>query len=350
MKPLTGVCVGAGYFASFHLDAWVRLRDVRIVGVCDRDNSRVVAALAQLDSAQPFSDLAQALEETQPDFVDIITPPESHLALVQACSGHVSAAICQKPLAPDFSTAVEIVETARNAGLRLMVHENFRFQPWYREIKRLLKAGVVGRQVHQIAFRMRMGDGWHEDAYLERQPYFRKMPRLLLHETGVHLIDVFRFLAGEIVDVHAYLCRLNQVIVGEDAGVVACRFKSGALGILDANRYNEPNYPNPRLTFGELTMDCDDGTIRLYGDGRITLQQLGSEEEPHHYSFSDAGFAGDCVYSTQAHFVDCLRNDREFETDASDYLRTLEIVERAYETAGPIASAPVSPGDAVERE
>ena len=43
-----------------------------------------------------------------------------------------------------------------------------------------------------------MGDGWGEDAYIPRQPYFRDYPRLLVYETGVHFIDTYRYHAGEI--------------------------------------------------------------------------------------------------------------------------------------------------------
>ena len=45
--------------------------------------------------------------------------------------------ICQKPLAPTLAESRRIVENAESAGVRFMVHENFRWQPWYREAKRL---------------------------------------------------------------------------------------------------------------------------------------------------------------------------------------------------------------------
>ena len=53
-----------------------------------------------------------------------------------------------------------------------MVHENFRWQPWYREIKRLQTANAIGHFWH-LLFVTRTGDGWGERAYLDRQPFFR---------------------------------------------------------------------------------------------------------------------------------------------------------------------------------
>ena len=81
----------------------------------------------------------------------------------------------------------------------------------------------------------RVGSG----AYLDRQPYFRIMPRLLVFETGVHFVDVFRYLVGEVRQVYAALRRRNAVIAGEDAGLVLFEFDDGATGIWDASRYNE---------------------------------------------------------------------------------------------------------------
>ena len=81
-------------------------------------------------------------------------------------------------------------------------------------------------------FRLRTGDGWGEDAYLGRQPFFRDYPRLLVYETGVHFIDMFRFLFGEIETVSAHLRRLNPVIKGEDSGQIFLTFDNGVRGAL----------------------------------------------------------------------------------------------------------------------
>jgi predicted dehydrogenase len=273
--------------------------------------------------------------------VDVITPPETHremCALAGECGVHV---ICQQPLAPTFEEAQAIVEEARKARIRFMVHENWRFQPWYRQIRRLLDAQAVGEKLHSLAFRMRTGDGWGQDAYLARQPHFRDHPRLLVYEAGVHLIDTFRYLAGRVERVYARLRRLNPVIAGEDCGIVVFDFASGAVGLLDANRYNEPNAANPRHTFGELLVEGSRGSLRLYGDGRIAVQPLGEGEREYQYPNEDRGFAGDCCFATQRHFVDRMLDRSPFETSGEDYLRTLAVQEAVYESAA--TGVPVAP-------
>jgi predicted dehydrogenase len=214
-----------------------------------------------------------------------------------------------------------------------MVHENWRFQPWYREIKKMLDDGIIGDTLHSLYFRSRMGDGWGDDAYLDRQPYFRDYPRLLVYENGVHFIDTYRYLAGEVRDVYAVLRKLNPVIAGEDCGVVIFNFESGSTGIWDANRYNECNFENPRYTFGEFLVDGNGGSIRLYTDGEITIQPLGQAESEHEYKHENRNFSGDCCYFTQRHFIDHLIDGKPFETNGSEYLRTLAVQEAVYASA-----------------
>ena len=159
------------------------------------------------------------------------------------------------------------------------------------------------------------------------------MPKLLIFETGVHFIDTFRYLGGEVDGVYANLRKLNPVIAGEDTGLVVFEFASGAVGVWDANRYNECNDPDPRFTFGEFLVEGNGGSIRLYLDGRITVQRLGEEEVEHEYPHPRRAFAGDCVYVTQRHFIDGMLHDRPFETDGDDYLRTLAVQEAVYQSA-----------------
>jgi hypothetical protein len=65
----------------------------------------------------------------------------------------------------------------------------------------------------------------------------------------------------------------------------------------------------------------------------LTIQALGKEETEHVYPHERRAFAGDCCYVTQRHFVDCLLGDRPFETDGTDYLRTLAVQEAVYQSA-----------------
>jgi len=327
-----GLLIGAGYFSEFHLDAWQRMPCAKIVCVCDLNLAKAKRAANKYDIPNFCDDVRMALDRDDIDFVDIATGSCERLGLIEKVMVRELPIICQKPLAADFATARKIVNIANASRKPFMVHENFRFQPWYREIKRILDAGVIGRKLHSIHMRTRLGDGWGEDAYLARQPYFRTMPRLLVHETGVHFVDTFRYLAGEIAECSASLRKLNSDIVGEDAGVLQFRFETGAYATWDANRYNESLSDNPRYTFGELLVETDGGSLWLNSEGNITTKRLGELAIQHEYPHSRQGFAGDCVYATQKHFLDVL-DGATCETSGHEYLKSLAVVEALYESA-----------------
>ncbi len=328
-----GLLIGVGYFSQFHLDAWQRLNGARIVAICDLDEAKAKKASSAFANQDVYTDVASALRRTDLDFVDIATAPKGRRALVKDVVERRLPIICQKPLADTLDEAKRIFELAEASGVPFMVHENFRFQPWYREIKRLLDSGLIGDKLHSITMRTRMGDGWGDDAYLARQPYFRSMERLLVHETGIHFVDTFRYLGGEIVECSAQLKQLNAVIAGEDAGVLNFRFASGATAIWDANRYNESLSENPRYTFGDLLVEANGGSLWLDQEGNITVKLLGKGAYRHDFTPSKLGFAGDCVLTCQQHFLDVLDGRVACETSPQEYLKSLRVVESLYESS-----------------
>lgn len=324
--------IGAGFFARFHHEAWARIDGAELVGICDLDMSKAAAAASEF-GGRAWDDPAAMIAALKPDLIDIATPPATHRAMVQLAAEAGIACICQKPLAPTLAESREIVELAEAAGIPLIVHENFRFQPWYREIRRWIEGGRLG-DLYQASFRLRPGDGQGEDAYLARQPYFQQMERFLIHETGIHLIDVFRFLFGEMGAVYADLRRLNPVIAGEDAGHVLFTCRSGMRALFDGNRLSGHVAENPRLTMGELAIEGSLGTLFLNGDGGLSFLPLGADApEPVSYDWENRGFGGDCVSALQAHVVDHFRNGTPLENTGRAYLRNIEIEEAVYQSA-----------------
>jgi predicted dehydrogenase len=340
MTMLRVALIGCGYFARFHREAWSRLDGAELVALCDRDEARLAAAAAEHRTARTFADAGAMLDAVRPDLVDIATPPQTHLQLVRAAMERGIPAICQKPLAPTYAEAVEIVELAERAGATLAVHENFRFMPWFAEARRLAEAGVLGRLL-AISFRLRPGDGQGPDAYLSRQPYFQKMPRFLIHETGIHLIDVFRNIMGEISGVFARLRRFNPAIAGEDAGYVIFDFTSGAQGLFDGNRLVDHPAHDTRMTNGVLLLEGTKGALRLDGFGRLFLKPHGGEEVEHAYPWEERGYGGDCVWRQQKHIVAHFNTGAPLANTGRAYLRNIEIEEAIYRSSTEARFIPV---------
>jgi predicted dehydrogenase len=82
-----------------------------------------------------------------------------------------------------------------------MAHENWRFRPWYRELKRWIAAGELGDLV--LARMAMISSGLLPDAsgrrpLLEREPYTQHEERMMIAEVLIHHLDVMRFLCGEL--------------------------------------------------------------------------------------------------------------------------------------------------------
>ncbi|MEL6425747.1 MAG: Gfo/Idh/MocA family oxidoreductase [Pseudomonadota bacterium] len=324
--PLRVGCVGAGYFARFHYDAWARIPGAAPVAAVDLDRAR-----ARATGLAAYNDLDAMLKAETPDILDIILPPDHHMASI--CSGiahDVRAIICQKPFCRDLAEADQAIAIAREAEIPIIVHENFRFQPWYRIMRDAMTSGAIG-EVHQVTFRLRTGDGQGPEAYLDRQPYFQTMPRLLIHETGVHWIDTFRYLLGDPDSVYADLRRMNPAIAGEDAGHMLFTYADGRRALFDGNRLLDHAAENHRLTLGEALVEGTGGTLTLSGDGSVTLRPFRSLGIETLLPAQDwRGFAGDCVHALQSHVVSALLEGTPLENTAEDYRRVLELEAAVY--------------------
>ncbi|SFJ53285.1 Gfo/Idh/MocA family protein [Jannaschia pohangensis] len=313
--------LGAGYFAQFHVNAWRRIDGANLVATCDTDPAK----------GADYADLDAMMAGAEPDILDIAGPPLCHAQAVRTALPFAPRAIiCQKPFCTSIEEARAVTAEAAAAGVPVIIHENFRFQPWFRAMKTALDGDRIG-QVWNLTFQMRTGDGQGPRAYLDRQPYFQQMPRLLIHETGVHYLDTFRFLLGEPAGIYADLRRLNPVIRGEDAGHVILDYASGARAVYDGNRLLDFDTDLARRTFGEALLEGEGGAMRLTGDGCVTFRAHGTRVhetllEPRDWP----DFAGDCVFALQSHVVAALNGTGTFENEAQDYLRVMELAELAY--------------------
>ncbi len=324
--------VGTGYFSQFHFDAWTRCGEVEFVGVADLNLENAERIITRYGGAA-FNDVAIMLDATKPDLLDIITPPATHLPIIKMAAKRGINVICQKPFCGDLANAQRAVEIGKKSGIDITVHENFRFQPWYSAIRRELDSGRLGH-IFRATFRLRPGDGQGPSAYLDRQPYFQKMERFLIHETAVHFIDVFRYLFGDLESVWADLERLNPVILGEDSCVIILKFKDGPRAVLDGNRLSDHAAENHRRTMGELLIEGEKGVLSLNGDAELSFRPHNSSDiRPIQFEWDDIGFGGDCVYHFTRHVVDHYSRGSPIMNSATEYLANLRAEEAVYESA-----------------
>jgi predicted dehydrogenase len=322
------VVVGAGYWAQFQFEGW-RDAGTPVIAMCNRTAANAEPLAERFGVPRCYARIEEMLDEERPSIVDVILPPAVQEPAVRAALQRGIPTICQKPFGADLREAEAMAALAESQNTPLVVHENFRFAPWFRECRRLIDSGHFGR-LHGITFRLRPGDGQGPRAYLDRQPYFQIMPQFLVRETAVHFIDTFRFLFGEVVAVTARLRRLNPVIAGEDAGLLIFEFDDERTGLFDGNRLNDHVARNPRTTMGEMWLEGSRGVMRMDGEANLWWKPHHGAEAEHTYNRGTAGAFGGACTALQAHVLAHLRQGAPLENAARDYLANLRVQAAVY--------------------
>jgi predicted dehydrogenase len=327
---LHGAVIGCGYFAQNHLHGWKEIEDVEIVAVCDLDEAKARQTAGQFSIPLVFTNAEQLLQQSASlDFVDIVTTPESHRALVELAARYGKHTSCQKPLAPSLADARAMVAACQQAGVQFMVFENFRWQtPMLRLKSNLGAIGDVffGRVYFRSAY----------DVYTN-QPYLAQDERFILYDLGIHLLDLARFFMGEVEQLTCLTQRVNPNIKGEDVATVLLKMRSGATCIVDLSYASQCEVESFPQTF--IYLEGSEGSINLSHDYRMTLiqgKQVTHETVApalYHWSHPPHEAVQESVVAVQRHWLDCLRHNREPDISGSDNLKTLELVFGAYESA-----------------
>jgi predicted dehydrogenase len=326
---LKGITIGCGFFGKIHLEGWSRIENASIVAVVDSDGEKAREAAGPL-GLPAYTDLGQAIDQVSPDFVDVVTRPDSHLATVERAAARGCHVLCQKPIAPTWAESVRVVDACKKHGVRLMINENWRWQPWYREIKKLAESGTIG-PVTTITLTRHEANALHDPPF-PRQRYFVDMERFLLIESVIHLIDVARFLGGEIEEIYCDMRRVSGVVKGEDSVHLHLRLKDGAWGIIYSTRCSNSDVANPTCDYARI--EGQGGFVRLDRDGTMTVKPLHRPAFTHQYAIPQAGYRGDSARAALSHFVHCLSLNKPFETGGEDYLRqVMRAVFAGYESA-----------------
>jgi len=324
--------IGCGFFAINQLQAWLGIPDVEIAALCDRDPLRLAAAASLAPGARCYEEAGRMLAAGGLDFVDIATTVPTHRALVELAAAHRVGIICQKPMAASLADARAMVEAAARAGVAFMVHENFRWQTPIRAVRAVLEEGRIG-QPFWGRFSFRSG----YDVYA-RQPYLAEGSRFIIEDLGIHVLDIARALMGEAISVAARTQRVNPAIRGEDVATILLGHESGASSVVDcsyASRLEREPFPQTLIE-----IDATGGSLRLGLDYRLRVTDAGGTTEqdvaPPRLAWAERPWHGiqESVQAIQLHWVETFRAGREPQTSGADNLRTLALVEAAYESAG----------------
>lgn len=324
--------IGCGFFAGNHMNSWKDLapEGADLVAVCDVDAVKAKAAAEKFGVPHWYTDAEEMFRSEKLDLVDIVTRMDTHRQLAAMAARHRVNMIVQKPFAPEWKDCVAIVEDADKAGLFLAVHENFRFQSPLEEVKKVLESGVIGGPSWaRISFRT----GY--DVY-KGQPYFYNEDRFVILDLGIHVVDVARFLLGEVERVSCETQKRNPKVKAEDTATMLLRHESGAVSVVEAT-YETKKIPD---SFPETLLEIEGprGVLVTKPGYRMELTVDGKMTESEfqipllHWSRPPWHMIEESVYKTCRHFLECLQSGREAATSGRDNLKTYAICEAAYES------------------
>jgi predicted dehydrogenase len=224
-----------------------------------------------------------------------------------------------------------MVLACHEAGVRLFVHENWRWQAPIRQLKAELERGLVGQE-----FRARI-DYCSSFPVFENQPFLKELDRFILMDMGTHILDVARFLFGEPDRVYCTVQRVHRDIRGEDVATVVLDMASGATvvcAISYASVLEREAFPQTSVlvegTHGSLELAPGYWIRRTTAAGTLSRRCA-----PARYAWADPRYevVQASIVPCHANLLSALRGEGVAETTGDDNLQTLRLVFAAYESA-----------------
>jgi len=331
-RKIRGALVGCGRIAQRHLEAIAAHRErLELTAVCDADRAALEAAVART-GVRGFASLGALLSQSDADVVVLCTPSGQHSAQtvqIAAAGRHV---ITEKPMATRWADGKRMVEACDAANVRLFVVKQNRRNATLQ----LLKQAVDQKRFGRI-YMVNLNVFWSRPQSYYDGAKWRgtwEFDGGALMNQASHYVDLVDWLIGPVESVQAYTATLARNIQVEDTAVVGIRWRSGALGSINATMLAYPkNYE------GSITVLGETGTVRI---GGVAVNNIEHWEfaAPHasDAQVAEANYATTSVYGFghplyYDNVIGTLRGEVEAETDGREGLRSLEILIASYLSA-----------------
>jgi len=339
--------VGTSWWADLiHLPALASHPRTDLVAICGRNRERAEVMAEKYGIHHVYTDHQEMFDKGALDALVVAVPDDLHyqIAMDALTSGlHV---VCEKPLASNADQAREMVQTAQAKGVKHMTFFTLRWIPCFSFMKEMVREGFIGQPYSCLAhFR---GSYGHYTGYQWR--FDKSRANGILGDLGSHMIDLSRWLVGDIVGLNAHLKSTVKRYDGEgqliepanDSALLSVRFENGAHGQIVADAmshigkrgvdvrveiHGEEGMLEARMTFEQATIHGarkDKEDIRMlfntdYGSG---------EDWIHPYLILTNQPVG------IRHFVDCIVDDRPVSPSFYDGWKTQQVIDAAIESHG----------------
>ena len=262
MAEIGVAMLGYAFMGKAHSRALLALQHLDVpyrpdlVSISGRNREAVEAAASQWGWTEAVTDWREQVGDGRVAVFDNGGPNAVHAEPTIEAARNGKHVICEKPLGLTPEESHRMWQEAERAGVKHMCGFNYRFVPAVRLARELLEAGELGDVVH---FRARYLQSWGWDADEGAWRFDRAQAGTgAIGDLGTHIVDIARYLVGEIVSVSA---RVRTIVPGrqvDDHFVATVEFENGVVGTLEASRLArgrinsnafEVNGSNGSLTF-----------------------------------------------------------------------------------------------------
>ena len=324
MKRVKVGFIGAGSRANVaHYPSLAEMEDVEIAAICDLRRDRLEATADKYGVKNRFTDYREMLRKVSLDAVYIIMFPDLLDPIVTHCLEEGFNVFIEKPPGMDVEETRRWASLARKNDCKTMVGFQRRFHPCVVHAKKILEER--GRILYCTATFHKHGE-W--DGYVGRYG------GVSLVLDVIHMVDLLRWIGGEVREVHSLTGQIYSDISGHMNFYTAIlEFESGGVGILNSNRTSGGRV---------LRFEAHSKGISAYGDipgisgiDRLLIMRdnqpyqtaeiirnddlIGEDAPATHY---------DGTFQLNRHFIDCIKEDREPAANFEDSVKTMEVIKK----------------------
>lgn len=269
------------------------------------------------------------------DVISICSPNglhAEHAIKIVTAGYHV---LCEKPMAISTADCGKMINAAEKANKRLFIIKQNRFNPPVAAVKDVIDQGRLGK-----IYSVQLNCFWNRnnDYYENSWKGTKNLDGGTLFTQFSHFIDLLYWLIGDVKDVKSYLQNYAHegIIEFEDSGVVALQFENGAMGTIN---YNVNSFG--KNMEGSLTIFGEKGTIKIGGQylNELEYQNIEGYEIKDLPEGNKPNNYGNYVGSMSNHhkvyqnIIDVLNNGTAITTNFFEGLKTVEIIEKIYNSA-----------------
>jgi predicted dehydrogenase len=325
--------VGCGRIAKRHADLLgnAQIAHAQLVAVCDTV-PRKAEAIARQFGVPHFHDMHEMMKSVAADVVVVLTESGNHAKDVIALAPYGRNVIVEKPMALTLEDADAMIRACDQAGVRLFVVKQNRFNVPVVKLRESLEQGRFGRLVLGTV-RVR----WcRPQSYYDQDPWRGTwaLDGGVLSNQASHHVDLLEWMMGEVDSVFAMSTTALVNIEAEDTAVVLLRFRSGALGVIEAT-----TAARPKDLEGSISILGERGSVEIGGFAVNEMKiwnfldsQPDDAQVMQRYSVNPPNVYGFGHQAYYEHVVDCIRNDKQQLVDGLEGRKSLELISAIYES------------------